>query len=781
MIKFFKKVIKVIFILFLIIFYWIVKASSIPVENVFSDITPSYKYYNELQTLYDKWMIFSDNNWKFNPNSYLTRAEFIGIASEVSCKKCIQPNTDINLINKYKIPPFFDVLKTNKYFYCIAYAKANNFVSGYDINFKCNDWTFREWKKPFCINNNITREEALAVILRMWNILTAKQAENIRQKIKNWVKYPDLSKDVKPILDDWKVYSFYPDFQKALNYKVVDYDKNWNKKILKLIEKKWDYLYPNQPITKQDFLKMAYVALKANNSCIDLKQNNLALKMQVLDKQCSKDNIESCKLSDLKDNDNTFDFNAKIWGICSKWIDSENWYVWRFYNENTWEQIIKKWKFIDNYKFLSYWKWMVFLIVTDNCGNTWEVENTIYIKNKKIEINQDLWLKILADPISWYWPLDVNLDWVVKWWKWPYKYAWDFWDWSKWEAEKLNHIFKKAWIYHVRLNVTDSEWRKTDAMVTINVSQKTKDLNMWLKILADPILWYWPLDVNLDWVVKWWKWPYKYAWDFWDWSKWEAEKLNHIFQNTWVYKVKLKVIDSKWNTVNSYVDINVIKKEYLDVSINATPLIWPWPLSVNLKWLVNWSNGPFTYVWDFWDWSKWEGEKLNHIFKNTWVYKVKLKITDKYWKTWIATVLIKVTKDTNCNIDSDWDWVNDCIDKCPYIKWDSTNFWCPIFDKHCKADCSCQKWYVCWDDNPNTCSSNICKPKPIILSSCLTNFQTNFSWITFGNAVCNSCPCQKNLFLDFISSLRTCDIIFPAITSLDEKNIYGRWNLFQIK
>jgi hypothetical protein len=49
----------------------------IPIENVFSDITKDYPYYNELQTLYDKSMIFPDNEGKFNPYKLLTRDEFV--------------------------------------------------------------------------------------------------------------------------------------------------------------------------------------------------------------------------------------------------------------------------------------------------------------------------------------------------------------------------------------------------------------------------------------------------------------------------------------------------------------------------------------------------------------------------------------------------------------------------------------------------------------------------------------------------------------------------------
>jgi len=381
MFKIITRFIKIFFILFFILFYWFVKGSDIQVKDIFNDIDSNYKYYNELQTLYDRWMIFPSEDWWFHPDNFLTRAEFVWIAEEVSCKKCIQPNTDMTFINKYKIPPFFDVLNKNKYFYCISDAKANDYVSGYDLSYKCDDWTYKKWSKPFCINNNITREEALAVILRMWWILTANQAEKIRQQIKDWKIFPELSKDVKPLLDNWKVYSFYPDFQKAINYEVVNTDTNWNTKKLKLIEKTGDYLYPHKYITKQDFLKMAYVALKAHNSCVDLKNDSLALEMQIFNKQCSENKIKFCKLSDLIDKENTFDFNSKIKWVCEKWIDNSNWYTWRFYNVNNWNQIIKKWKYLDNYKFLSSWKWLVFLTVIDNCWNTWEVQNIIYIKN----------------------------------------------------------------------------------------------------------------------------------------------------------------------------------------------------------------------------------------------------------------------------------------------------------------------------------------------------------------------------------------------------------------
>jgi hypothetical protein len=50
----FLNFVKIIFITLLLAVFSFVKAASIPIEDVFSDISPNYKYYHELQTLYDK-------------------------------------------------------------------------------------------------------------------------------------------------------------------------------------------------------------------------------------------------------------------------------------------------------------------------------------------------------------------------------------------------------------------------------------------------------------------------------------------------------------------------------------------------------------------------------------------------------------------------------------------------------------------------------------------------------------------------------------------------------
>lgn len=143
------------------------------VEDVFSDIDANYIYRDELQALYDRGMIIPDASWKFNPKDLLDRDEFVGIAMEVSCEKCIQPHTEYSFIEAYQWEEiYFDVTQQNPYFYCIAAADENNVVRGYDIGESCQNGSSNPLERPFCPYNQIKLEEAVAVLLRNSGIFT---------------------------------------------------------------------------------------------------------------------------------------------------------------------------------------------------------------------------------------------------------------------------------------------------------------------------------------------------------------------------------------------------------------------------------------------------------------------------------------------------------------------------------------------------------------------------------------------------------------------------------
>ncbi len=764
---------KIIYSFLILVFGFLINsdifwASLVSVENVFIDITKDYVYYDELQTLYDKWIIEPEIDNKFHPDKLLNRDEFVWIAEETSCKKCIQPNVDKDFIDKYDTEPFFDVWINNKYFYCISDAKENAFVLGYDKWVKCNDWTQKNNEIPFCTNNNIKLEEALAVVMRMWWILTDEQAKETIKKIEDWKTYPDLALDMKALNIDGEPNSFYPYFKKALEYEVIDYDNLWNKKTYKLVELKWGYLRPSQLITKQDFLKMAYIALKAN-SCITEEVDSLAIKINIYDKSC--DEIKAakweCSLWDLKNNFNIFDFDSDVWWICEKWIDEKNWYIWRFYNIDTWKQTIKYWKYIDNYKFLESWDYRIFLRVTDKCWNTWEVYNTLSIGWESID--NWLWLDVIADKIYWKWPLDVKFNWVIDWWEWPYVCSWDYWDWNIWEWEDTSHVFDDVWIYEVVTICTDSNWLSSQVTTVIKVVESTdnnSDIGLWLDVVADKVYWELPLEVNFDWIVDGWVGPYTFTWDYWDWSIWEWEDTTHVFNEAWVYEVITIVTDSNWLTSQVTTVIKVVESfnqnvNLFDVSINANPISWDAPLEVDFEALINGWIWPYEYIWNFADWSSWNWNIIKHVFIDSWVYEVQLKVIDNNWNISEATVLIKVG-DPSENSDFDNDWIPDNIDKCPTVFWVEENDWCPIFTKDDWG------WWGWWWNGWWSYSN---------LGDCLLS-QEN-SWFIFWNIVCDSCPCDN--YIDFRATLRDCDTVIPAITSVDEKTIYSRWNLFQIR
>ena len=656
-----------------------VSADSLKVENIFVDINSDYKYLNELQTLYDKWIITPDSEWKFNPKKLLTRAEFVWILMEVTCKDCIQPYTSNDLITKYKDSQvFYDIKKNNKYFYCVEEANYSWFVKWYYPWTTCEDWTVKDWEKPFCPSNTITLEEAIAVILRASWILTNVEAEKIRTSIYNWEITKSISEDVHPKNEDGSVYSFYPDLAKALSYTVPVVDINWNEVEYTLIKKENWKIRPKQAISKEKFLHIAYVALKASQ-CPNNKTSNLALKINIYDKSCTIDDSK-CNLSDLNAVDNTYDFWNDVNTTCSEWINNDTWYIWRFYNSNTWNQVIKYGRYQDNYKFLSNWKWEVFLRVIDKCWWTGEVHNTIYVSLDNKETDKWFWLEVSASPLTWPWPLGVDFEAKPDGWKWPYECVWDYWDGSKWTWITPKHIFINAWTYEVLTSCTDSTWLKSEAKAIIYVTKSDTDLK---------------------------------------------------------------------------------------VTIDANPISWEWPLLVNFKWIVTWWFWPYSYFWDFGDWNNWYWKNIENIFKQEWIYETKLIVTDSSWKQVTATVLVQVIWE-DCNMDSDNDWVNNCDDVMPLVPWDERNKWAPILEKECNNSKDCKDWYICSEEN-FTCQAKT------LTTSC------EYTWwdVLFWNVICKSCPC--NNYLDFISTLRKCDIIFPAITSPDFTKIYWKWELFQIK
>lgn len=144
-------------------------ASDLP----FTDVPLQAPYYSDLKRMYQAGVIADTTDHLFHPDSLLSRDQFVGVTVGVSCRKCLYPTPED--IIRYNTDPFADVTKKNQYFYCVSYAKEKEIVRGYVLDrsghAQCQDGQdFAE--VPFCPANNITRIEAVAVLLRqagLWN------------------------------------------------------------------------------------------------------------------------------------------------------------------------------------------------------------------------------------------------------------------------------------------------------------------------------------------------------------------------------------------------------------------------------------------------------------------------------------------------------------------------------------------------------------------------------------------------------------------------------------
>lgn len=440
------------------------QAGFIPVEDVFWDINKNYKYYKELQELYNRWMIFPEDDGKFHWEKLLKRDEFVGISMEVICLKCIQPHTEDYFLNAYTGKyVFFDINDSNKYFYCVADADAKSYVKGYNKGYVCENGSSKVGEAPFCSNNNITKEEAYAVILRNSKIWTAAQNGQMTSDIANGGIYPNLSDDVTSKNLDGSPYTFYWYFKKALDYQITEYDKDWQATVYKLLEKPNNKIYPKHFVTKEEFLYMAYIALKANNCKPPEVKNDIALKMDVLDKSCTEKEKDTCQRSGLDDQTNTYDFLPIPKWFCAQGIADPQWYIWRFFNLDTNEKIIKYGKYIDNFLLPNEWIRRVYLRVIDKCGNTAEVFSTIRVKKKDVGLN----VTIYAEPIIWFAPLLVYFEGFASGGDGKYKYTWDFADGGKGKWKIIDYVYNFPWVYLVQLLVKDGSGRSGNASVSI--------------------------------------------------------------------------------------------------------------------------------------------------------------------------------------------------------------------------------------------------------------------------------------------------------------------------
>jgi hypothetical protein len=588
---------------------------------------------------------------------------------------------------------------------------------------------------------------------------------------------------------------------------------------------------PKRQVTKQEFLRMSYIALKSN-SCNDVEWSKLALKMFIWEKTCEQWNSTECTLSDLEDPEDTYDFEPEVEWACEWWIDDPTGYIWRFQNINSWEQQIQYGRYIDDYTLTSPWEWRIYLRVTDTCWNSSEVYSTIFI-SEDVDSNDidtiDVDIDVFNDEcnatsncneIDFYnedpddddifdfrWEVETScVSWVIT-------YKWTFTHIESWNIYRYNGAYiddillGTPWEWTIFLEVVDGcgqTWNETLTYIVPEINEETWEFENYIDIDIDVYdddcnLIVWCSEIEFDsqeedgddtydfhetiittCSTAW----FTYNWEFTRQGSSERYTFqtayvdNFDFANVWVWNIILTVTDACGQTGQEQMTYVVqdTSDDSLNVTIQADPISWFEDLEVAFDGIVTWWTWPYTYQWDFWDGEDGFSQDINHLYDNDGSFEVTLTVTDVNGVTGSATVVIVVLDRDSCEQDSDGDGVMDCDDICPLISWDITNSGCPIFERSCSATCWCEDWYSCSDNDPLTCGSWVCLPDFDPEITCL---YTPEVWGIYGNAVCSSCPC--NNAIDFLADIRRCDLVFPAITSVDATQIYSRWNIWQVQ
>ena len=591
------------------------------IEDVFTDINSNYKYLSELQLLYNKGIIKPNLHNKFKPYELLTREEFVWILMETNCEQCIKPNTHFDLIQKFKDSNvYYDVNNNSNYNYCIQSADNKWYIQWYREWTTCENGVTKSWEIPFCPYNTIIFEEALAIVMRAWNILSQQQANNFINSIYNWNSYPELSDDVKPKNNDESIYDFYPYFYKADEFKIVEYNNIGEKIEYSLIEKKSNKYYPKKSINREEFLKLAVFSLK-NSNCIAPSNWDISGKINIYDGETCESWDDACNDENDFDANNPIDLVWEITTSCALGFSDETSYKWVIHNITTNTEVTQTGKFLDNHIFTKVWKYKIDLYITDLCNNASKISKNISISwNTSDEFSAAINKEYTNT-------LTVDFSSLVEWNTGEYNYIWDFGDGNRSNEKNPSHTYDETWIYDVTLTVIDKNWIEKQIPTTVNFIDN--DFNV---AISTEVTTIWSTDFTQLYGLTNSDNPnLTYSWDLGDGNTSNEQNPLHNYA-PWTYTVILTVTDQHGNEKQVTTIITISDWNFTVNASVDTQEVNGW-LQADFTPLVDWWVWPFTYNWDLWDGTTSTEENPSHIYTEPWMYTVELIVTDSEWNT----------------------------------------------------------------------------------------------------------------------------------------------------
>ncbi len=420
-------------ILFILVSYFslsITWASDMP----FTDVKPTDPYYQAVSDLYAGWVISDTGDHLFHPGDQMKRDFYVSLVVWVWCKKCITPSPSD--IVKYIQSPFVDLSKINPYYYCIAYAHDIWVVQWYTPDqtgkVSCED-NHPYTSSPFCEDNQISRIEAVAVLLRRAKLWDDTMNSNSQR---------EKPLAITDTTDYWYGYA-----KKGIEMKMIS-------------QKPDGTIGQDEKITRGEFALMAAKIL-AYTQCQTKDPNILEAEITI------KDAANTATTQSRFARDESF----SLVPTTSPW----NWdYNWTAINPDTgkivsWSGNIFQWS-----SFPSTGTWIVTLDVTDPTSHKIVSSPTatisIYDKTKADPIDPCISLK--ANPLTSY--IGSGITFISTWCKTgnELQYDWNFGDGnsSQWDTT-TKHIYTSEDVYTTTLTVTDKKtWKTATSTVIVHIT-----------------------------------------------------------------------------------------------------------------------------------------------------------------------------------------------------------------------------------------------------------------------------------------------------------------------
>lgn len=231
-------------------------------------------------------------------------------------------------------------------------------------------------------------------------------------------------------------------------------------------------------------------------------------------------------------------------------------------------------------------------------------------------------------------------------------YEWSFGDGETATGEKVTHTFSNSGNYDVELKVTDDDSLTDKDYATIRVKSKVNKAPN-ASFSANPMSGEAPLSVSFDAsnsndsdgdIVS-------YEWSFGDENNASGKRVNHTFNSSGNYDVKLKVTDNDRlsDTVTKNISVSSAPSEDPVAKFNATPTSGEVPLKVNFD--ASGSYDPdgsiVSYSWSYENGDLDFGKTTSYTFNSAGTYNVQLQVKDNDNNTDNTTKRINVNEDFN--------------------------------------------------------------------------------------------------------------------------------------